>query len=237
MGIDRAALRKIAQSKASGGGNYVRDGEYLFLIRKMFGIKAYKGNTIILELTVVESKPSGELDANGQPIAPNPPGSHASLVWKIDEHPDVAPKNVKGAVLGILGYTEDQMTEDQYEALLDKVLDEKVNPLRGMYVRASTYVRFSKKGNRLVLPNWEKVTQTKEEVKARRAQLDGSDATAQAMPAPAPAPVAAPAPAPAPVTPAVSFEQYQAAMRAQQAPAPAAPAPAAAPVGLPDLPF
>lgn len=218
MSVDRSVFQKIANSQAAGGGNYLRDGEYLLTVSKFFAKKMFGGNTVVAELKVEQCRASGETNPDGTPTLPNPVGTTCSCAWKIDKH-DAAAGNVKAFVLGILGYQESQLTESQYIDLLEKVTDDAKNPLRGMRVKCSTYrgqIRSgANAGKPITKPRWEKVAQTKEEVQARRAEMDKSEATATAMPATQPTAPVAPV-APAPVAPA---------------------APAAAKSSLDDLPF
>jgi hypothetical protein len=212
MALDRAALEKIAGSKLSGGGNHVRDGEYLFTVKKLFGKQGHKGQSVVLELLVESAKGVGEKNPDGSSVEPNAVGTHCSTTWNITKH-DAAAGNVKSFVLAILGLQENQMTEAKYLEILAKVTDDATNPLRGMRVRGVTYRTTIKSGPNANKPfvgmNWEKVTQAKEEVRARRAQLDVSAEDAAAMPqapaqvAPPPAPVAPP-PAPVVAPPAPS---------------------------------
>ena len=199
---------KIAGASASGGGNHLRDGNYVLLVENVMLEKKFGGETFIAEMRVMQATPNGELDDKGNAIVPNKVGSTASLVCNLTKHESAA-GNAKAFVLGVLaalGYTEEQITEQ----LMVEVCDKKVQPLRGMGVECRTYrkvnqgrVNEANKGKPLTLPRWYPIAQDKPSIKAQRAYLDankaGTDsATAAAPPA---APAVPPQAQPEPVAP------------------------------------
>lgn len=73
--------------------------------------------------------------------------------------------------VGVPSWNADCEFSKSYEALVDR----KTNPARGMRIKYSTYEKETKNGQTiLTLPRWETVKQTHEDVKAKRAQLDGT---------------------------------------------------------------
>lgn len=183
MGLFDRYMDKVAQASATGGGNPIKDGKYLFMIEKIIPKTNHKDEFIyIAELRVLEAQSSGELevlsngkpDPNGRPVQPNAVGTTASFVCNFKH--DSAAGNVKSFVLGALGglgYIEDQITRE----VLAQTYDDK-QPLTGIKVRCSTYRSVNRgrsnpanAGNILVLNRWESVPQTKAEVAKQRAQL------------------------------------------------------------------
>jgi hypothetical protein len=198
------AFAKIAGSSASGGGNFFRAGNYMLLVESVMLDKKFAGDTFIAETRIMKAEPNGEVDEKGAPITPNKVGTTASLVCELDKH-DSAGSNAKAfalGVLGALGYTEEQITEQ----VMTEICDKRIQPLRGFAVEMRTVRKINQgrkneanKGKPLDLPRWYSVAQTKENIKEQRAWLDANKPGVAAAPAAAPAPAPTPAPAQTPV--------------------------------------
>lgn len=211
-----SALNKITKATATKGGNNIKDGNYLYFVEKLsYDERGYSGATFVAEFRVVEAASNGATDEPkkgmpGKPTIPNTVGSSCSMVCLLDKF-DNAGGNVKAFLLGVLsplGYVEDEITE---ELILE--LSGDGNPLRGLAVRNETYRGWNKGksvvANRdmaLTLNSWKPVTQTAEDIKARRAWLDANASRVEPSAAPAQTPAAATAqptvneqPAPTPV--------------------------------------
>lgn len=173
---------QTATARASGGGNYLRDGKYKLAVEKAFVKNDDKGGwTFIAELRVLEAGPAGyeALDDKGKPIVPNKVGSTASFVQQSKF--DSAPGNVKAFALGCLqnlGYTEESLTE----AKLDSLVEQPKNSMFGLVVEMETFrkPKKSKPTEILTLPKWKPTAQTKETIKAMREYLTGKPAVVDA---------------------------------------------------------
>lgn len=179
-------FKKIADANVGGGGNYIKHGSYLLEIKRAFIEKKRAGMMYITEFIVRESTPIDDSEK------PNAVGSDCSFAANLEQKDGVGLGNVKGFILGLYGLSEKTMSDEE-KAELPMVIETLTNddpkaemtkkdgskglipvqPARGMLVRCSTYKKQTKdKSKTLTLPNWEAVSQTAEEIKARRAALD-----------------------------------------------------------------
>lgn len=196
--MSAGAFAKITAATATGGGNFIRDGIYKFLVEKVHMVAGHQGESFIAELRVMESNPSGLNDEQGRPIVPNAPGSTCSLVCNITANESAAGNAkafLEGALAG-LGYSAVQATAPDTLAL---VTSEK-NPMRGVVVLDETFRGINKgrknaanAGKPITKHKWSPVLgQTLETVAQCRAWLDAN----QAKPEPAPVVTTPTGPAP-----------------------------------------
>ncbi len=171
-------LSKIANAKATKGGNRICDGDYEYLIES-FGVnQGFEGTCFIAELRVTESKQT-EPD-----IVPNPVGSTVSMVANVTKHAS-ALGNVKAFILAAIGADESQVSAEAMQATLGQAIDP-TQPLRGMKIRNRTFRKVNQGRNNpknagqvMTLNNFQHVPgQTGESIKAGRAYLDTNAATA-----------------------------------------------------------
>lgn len=171
MGI-RDLAKKIAESRSSGGGNHVRDGRGVCIVKALKHETLYKGETFIAELLVESSEnlPDAK-NADGSQIQANAPGSSFSFLQQFEEYPDTAFGNTKSFILTLMGEADVQAEEfaKSYERLVGAQ-----QPARGMRIRFETHRKVSKKGVSLVLPSWETVPQTVEQIAETRAKMDST---------------------------------------------------------------
>jgi hypothetical protein len=191
----------IGSATPSKGGNFVRDGEYLFAVEKAITHQNDDGIFFVAELRVLESKavPVTMLAEGETAPTPNPVGSTASLAFNLTKF-----KSAKGnarafliGVLGGIGYAEEQVGGQQSREACSPQ-----QPLRGMLVRDQTFRKMTRgaPGNPphpMTLHKWVPVPQTLDQIKTIRARLDA--AVPAETPAAAPAPVQVAAPPPPPV--------------------------------------
>lgn len=207
----------MATANASGGGNWIKDGIYKFMVEKVH-LHTGQSTCFIAELRVLEAQADGSVDANGKPVVPNAVGSSCSLVCDLVKHAS-APGNAKAfaiGALGGLGYTEAQVDEQMMVTICGAN-----NPLRGVVVGDTTYRKPIKsgpnQGKPITLHKWQPLAQDATAIKAGRAYLDQHAAVADvaaSMPAAAApagiqtqqvtAPVVTPAPVAAPLTGALA---------------------------------
>jgi hypothetical protein len=181
-------LKAVADASPTQGGNYFRDGRYRLVVERLLCEAKTGGVFFIGEFRVLEAQ------ATEKDVTPNQPGSTVSVAYNLSKTTPpgsdrVAQGNAKSliaAILGGLGYTEDQVGQAEMNTAVDKS-----QPLRGAVIEAATYKKTSRSGKELVLPRFGSVTQTADDIKAMRAKLDGGSIPANPTPAPAtPAPVA-----------------------------------------------
>lgn len=198
---------QTAGAQAAGGGSWIRDGVYKFMIEKCLVKETNEGWTFVAELRVLEAKSNGEKDKTGAPVIPNAVGSSCSYVQQSKFKS--APGNLKAfalGALGALGYTEDKITEQ----VLTDIAHPK-NPLRGIVLGDETFRKPIQSGPNagtlMTLHKWRIVPQGKEDIKKAREYLASVAATADVN-SPKEEPAAAPARAtqqvakaePAPIT-------------------------------------
>lgn len=97
---------------------YFAPGSGLVVLRKLImdgptasgGTGKFEKPTFVAEWQIITSEPSGDLNANGQPIQPNPPGAIVGFI----QHPGageagrVAPGKIKMVVLALAGISEEE---------------------------------------------------------------------------------------------------------------------------------
>jgi hypothetical protein len=170
------AFAKISGAAMSGGGNPIKDGNYVMLVEKVMINKGHTGELFIAELRVLEAAANGATDEMGRPVVPNAVGSTCSLVCNLTKH-EAAAGNAKKFVVGAAGglnYTEAQISPE----VMGMICGEK-NPLRGVKVRCSTFRKTNQgransanAGKQLTLCNWEAIPQVEADVLAAREWLE-----------------------------------------------------------------
>lgn len=174
---------KIAGAKATNGGNYLRDGEYLLGVEAIKLEKGHKGVRFVAEFRVLDSsnKVVPDLDRNekekGVELIANTVGSKASFVVLLDSN-DSAAGNAKAFLLALDG-TDSAAVEANPARFVDmmKQACSPAQPLRGAVIRASSFrktIRVPKDPRNPIFMgmNWQHVTQTIEEIVARRNSWD-----------------------------------------------------------------
>lgn len=117
-GINSAIAAKLAAAKPTQSGNVIRPGNYVFECIKMLfmpqgnGVgQAFGGDMFVIELSVLESSPTGELSRDGKPINPNAPGTVASYVINLSKMQNGG-GDVKTFLMALLGEPEENITAD-----------------------------------------------------------------------------------------------------------------------------
>lgn len=166
--MDNAILRKIAEAKASGGGNITKDGKYTFAVNAMMIEAKFNGTMFIVE-HYVKSAEAVEPD-----VEPNKPGTICSIVYNLDKNVS-APGNTKAYVLALFGYKEDEVTQDEFVATLGELCGP-AQPARGMLIRTETFRKPIQKGPNAGKPftghRWQHVEQTEDQIATERKYLD-----------------------------------------------------------------
>jgi hypothetical protein len=162
--------KQIADAAASGGGVYINDGIYTFMIEKMLVKEAdYTGGgtSFIAEFRVLES----EVHPSFPNVKPNAVGTTCSVVFAVSKHA-AAFGNAKAllcAALAPFGYTESEIGPEEIEKAFN------TDQLVGLILKDKTYQKAIKggdnKGNMITLNRWETVEQTVEDVAKQKADL------------------------------------------------------------------
>lgn len=177
-------VKTLASKKATGGGgNNIVDGAGALLVKDIILKKGFKDpQTLIFEFYVKESRQ----DPAHPTVAPNPPGTTASIVKKLTTKTGAA-EQAMGILESILGPEFAAMTEAEKETEMSSQLRIGPDgytkqgtecPAKGVEVRYTTYHKNSNEGKDLTIPKLEHVPFTAETVTAGRALIDGAAAEA-----------------------------------------------------------
>ena len=178
MALAPNILAKIANARATTGGNIIKDGKYLLTIEKISIESKFRGTMFIAEFYV---KKSEKTLAN---IEPNAVGSTCSIVLNLDEPRGIGAGNAKAFVLNLLGYDEPkgpiespevQKFLAEFQETLAKLI-EPAQPVRGMLVNCETFRKVTQTGvnagKEATYPRFSSVPQKPEEIAASRNWLD-----------------------------------------------------------------
>lgn len=163
----------IGKAKTSEGGVYFEPGDYLCVVEKLVYKNGYKGESIIAEHEVIESKQT-EHDAK-----PAMPGAHRNIVRNMSnlKSRDMARSEIKSYVLALFGMTPDQVTDEEFAATCKDLFEGpavKTQPMRGKLIRiVATTQTNDKDGKKYVNRRYYPVEQTPESMAEYRAKLDG----------------------------------------------------------------
>ncbi len=181
MAIDRQALfNEIANAKTSGTGIKIRDGKYIFVLKKVMMDKLYSGTYFIVEF-IVKHATKVVVNELNEPYAvidvePNAVGTTCSVCVEIGGKNKSAAGNIKALFMGLVGETDESKVDaKEFQEMLDKMTST-AQPGRGMYIRCETYRKPIKSGVNIgkayVGQNWSAVDQTPEQYAAERKALD-----------------------------------------------------------------
>lgn len=146
--LDPKLLARAAAAQASGGGNYINHGTYLFIVDGFLIKDNDRGTSVIVELYVAEGGPAGDGKQEGGP--PNPKGSRCSVVFKLAggtaKANDAAASNLKSFVTNFVGADAfaEMMAEPSFGAneaeRYGEVLNRLASIARGSFVADETRI-------------------------------------------------------------------------------------------------
>lgn len=176
-----AFLDEWVSTSVSGGGNFLKDGKGVLVIKDVTVQKTFKDKrTFIMEAYVKSSSPSGDLDESGKIIPPNAVTSTVSYVQLLTKF-ESAKGNAKAACLAILGpetaaKDDEGMGADFTELMgLDKDgYSQKGVPsiMRGAEISYETHRKATKDGSKiLTIPRFTYVDVSPEQIAANRKLL------------------------------------------------------------------
>jgi hypothetical protein len=167
--VSSALAKRIADAKAVASREFLTDGDYVLAVRRFVnktGASAgFKGDSIVLELKVVESKAQA---GRGAPLAP---GTLFGRVFKLTGDSKflmVQYGKLKSAVLAITGSAPDIDASDLADTVDALIGDEQI--ARGVLVKNATV-----RNGDFVNDAWTHVEQTDEQVAAIRRELDAAN--------------------------------------------------------------
>lgn len=143
--MQTSIISKIVNAKASQRSENIRDGEYVFVVRKLILEEMQDGQTFVAELGVVESRSKGDLDpVSKSPVNPNAVGSVVGYVQKLTRF-ESAPANAQRFLTALLGGEDPKKLEAAITNLLSEE-GQKKQAAKGLLIRGSTYQQQTKKG-------------------------------------------------------------------------------------------
>lgn len=206
---------QIAGARATQNHNRVSDGDYEWLVERIFMQKDRKNiDMYVAELRVMKS---AQIEPDTRP---NPVGELVGCAWKLDK--DSSSGNIKAFLLALLGLNEATVSKEQMRQYTVASISGDGTTFRGIRLAGRTVRRVNQgrdnpenKGKVMTFPNFEHVPgQTEASIAQGRATLDAGvpaqpAAQTYAPPPAAPAPVYTPPAAPAAQTyaPPVSAAQ------------------------------
>lgn len=162
----RDIWNEVAKIPARGQpGEYIRDGEYEYLIEKTELHEGENGTSFILGLYVTSSK---QTDPK---VEPNPVGSSVTSVSNLSKH-IAAKASVKTFVLAALGASEGDIPEDQLADVMREIVSD-AQPLRGVRIKNRTRRKVTEKNKvELIVNDFIHVPTSNNERAENRCQLD-----------------------------------------------------------------
>ena len=189
--VDEDIFKQITNAKVTGGGDWCRDGSYVYQVKKLTLEKGFTGVSFKAELKILKGEgidiPSGLADdSKGEKpglATPSKVGSVVSYVVNLSKSTSAA-GNVKALMMALDGPGDSD--DAAFTALLKQATDPSGgNPFRGALVADRTFRKLIKTGPNMGKPfmghNWTHVPgQTTEAIKAARATLDAEESAAVA---------------------------------------------------------
>jgi len=167
-------LTMVAKAKASSNN----DGDFFNAnlrgvcdIERLFQHNGEKGTSVILTATILSCEPKVE------GASAHKPGSKVKKIYSISKFPTVAPGQLKGDILAIMGLKEDDLSAKDIEGLLGEIFEESGSPgfeLRGYRVGFDTRVidRSAKGKDAITGVIFKNVPNDEKELAARKAAVD-----------------------------------------------------------------
>lgn len=150
MAMSPALAKKIAEAKMSSGGINIRDGAYVFIVKRVMCESKFKGTFFIVEFEVHEATKILVVDKDGRTldVEPNKVGTSCSVAFGVEQPGkagQAAQSNTKQFVCGIYGLDDKTTSEEKFAELASKITQDD-QPARGMMVIAETYRKITQSG-------------------------------------------------------------------------------------------
>ena len=150
MSLSAEEARELWQSKSTGGGNFIKDGNYVHAVDQLLVTKGYRGKFLIAELLVIDA------EQTNPDVKPNAVGEKVSVAFQLDGSGDKGSAqrgNAKNLMCGLLGYdarSEDRELGEQFIAAAIKYAGIAGSPAsiaaRGHLLITRTHRRKTEKG-------------------------------------------------------------------------------------------
>lgn len=190
-----AFLKKVVTAKANGGNARFTDGHYPVMTILKVSADSKRGDKpyFIVDILVEESTSVPESFYKNGAKGPVPawqgtdgayyaeaiqPGR--TVGYLVDLSMDSGPGNARAFVEALLDAYG--ASEEEFGEALDYIVSDE-NPARGRRIGSDTYRKPKKDGQPFVGHNWKHISQSDEEIAARRAELDKLDKAAKDAPA------------------------------------------------------
>lgn len=168
-------FEKIAKSQASGSGKNFIPGCYDELqLKKMFLHEGHSGTMFIVNFKVLASSENSD----GKPHAA---GSNVDFIVNLSNVKAQGAQfsNVKRFVLALLGFEEDEVTQDDFVKSLHELVGPegtKAQMMRGARIKCEVWTKPQKNDPNKSFTNhrWTHIAQTEADIAAGRKSLDGA---------------------------------------------------------------
>jgi hypothetical protein len=203
----RAVASRLRKATTVGGGNWIKQGKGVQIVKSLSLDKKRSGLTFVAEMETESSESFADAEVTetsaGLPEKANAPGTSVSFLCELDANEEVAYPNMKAYVYKLLGTNDAEIDkaageriarqkagqqdgipadfgkapeewtgDDEFGETLSRLVGPD-QPAKGMRIGFDTRRITTKKGQRITVANWSTVQQTKEEIDARRAKLEG----------------------------------------------------------------
>lgn len=156
--MPRERANQIANASATGGGDNLHHGDYLFIVDKISYEKGYRGERLQITLFVQSAEKititEGEETKTPEP---NPVNSTFNVIIAFyGKGADCANPNAKAFYEGLTG-AKSLTNEEMGEAIFDSTSDQQ--PARGMLIACKTWVKQVKSdaSRFLTMPGWKNI--------------------------------------------------------------------------------
>jgi len=150
MAMSPALAKKIADAKSSIGGINIRDGEYVFIVKRVLCESKFTGTYFIVEFEVKEAMKVDVVDKDGKvlDITPNKENSSCSVAFGVEAQGkagQAALSNTKQFVCGLYGLDDKSTDEEEFMRRANDLTSDD-QPARGMLVHCVTYRKVTQSG-------------------------------------------------------------------------------------------
>ena len=178
---------KLADARASQGGNYVKDGSYVLCVTNAKFEEGFEGAVWVTEFKVLESRAMPDVyEAGGEPCAPGtanavlvkpiPVGGEFSFVRPMKIQNSAG--DVKSFMLALTGTKSEDYNRDEFIKACD-VVSGPEQKARGFVIRSTTFRKANQgrtntanRGKLLVLQKWDSLPNVPAEFQARREAIE-----------------------------------------------------------------
>lgn len=111
-------IKNAKASSAYGGEFFMPDTRGTIVVDSLTHHKGFKGETCVLEATIVTSEP------NVSGGKSQTPGTKVKKLYLLTKYPEVAPGQLQRDILSLVGLDPSDVTPDQMDTILAQVFDD-----------------------------------------------------------------------------------------------------------------